>query len=439
MKKFYSVIAGLLLSINIWAQAPQKMSYQAVIRNASNALIVNQSVGMRISILQGSVSGTSVYTETHNTTTNANGLVSVEIGGGTVISGIFSNINWTNGPYFVKTETDPNGGTNYTIVGISQLLSVPYALFSEVSSKCSDPNLWSTSGNSILNNQSFIGTTDTFPLKLKVNRVNSGLIDFKNSITSIGYNTINDANSGGYWNVAFGTNTLTENSSGYGNISIGVQNLFKNKTGFSNVSIGCNSQQNSEEAVYNITLGHGTLSNNKKGNSNIAIGNNALSNFDFPVNIAAYNTAVGEGSMGKATIGYRNNGFGCYSLHNLTSGQQNTAIGIDAGRSLQTGNSNIFIGNNTDVTDSSISNSVVIGNNAIAKNSHTIILGDETDGLLNIGIGTSNPERKLHIKSVMRLEPLNQAPSSPSRGDIYYDGLINKLRVYDGTVWQNCW
>ncbi|MCZ2444214.1 MAG: DUF1566 domain-containing protein [Flavobacteriales bacterium] len=104
------------------------MSYQAVIRNSSNALVTNQQVGMQISILQGSISGTAVYEETQTPTTNANGLVSVEIGAGTVVSGDFSTIDWANGPYFIKTETDINGGTNYTITGISQLLSVPYAL-----------------------------------------------------------------------------------------------------------------------------------------------------------------------------------------------------------------------------------------------------------------------------------------------------------------------
>ena len=115
-----------------WAfsQAPQKMSYQSVIRSNSNALIVNQPIGMKISILQGSVIGTAVYIETQTPTTNTNGLVSVEIGGGSVVSGVFSSIDWSNGPYFIKTETDPSGGTNYSISGTSQLLSVPFALYS---------------------------------------------------------------------------------------------------------------------------------------------------------------------------------------------------------------------------------------------------------------------------------------------------------------------
>lgn len=132
IKNIFKIILFLLFLANIEtvaAQAPQKMSYQAVIRNTSNVLVTSTTIGMRISILQGSPTGSSVYTETQTLTTNANGLVSLEIGTGVVVSGNFSTINWGNGPYFIKTETDPTGGTNYTIAGTTQLSSVPYALF----------------------------------------------------------------------------------------------------------------------------------------------------------------------------------------------------------------------------------------------------------------------------------------------------------------------
>jgi hypothetical protein len=129
MKQLFALFALILITASVHAQAPNKMSYQAVIRNSSNALVTGQRVGMRISILQGSTNDTGVYVETQTPITNANGLVSIEIGGGTVVAGNFSNINWANGPYFVKTETDPSGGTSYSISGTSQLLSVPYALY----------------------------------------------------------------------------------------------------------------------------------------------------------------------------------------------------------------------------------------------------------------------------------------------------------------------
>lgn len=112
---------------NLLGQSSDKMSYQAVVRNATNELVSNQTIGMKISVLQGLVSGTAVYEETQTPDSNMNGLISIEIGSGNVNSGDFSSINWENGPYFIKTEIDLDGGVNYTIVGTSQLLSVPYA------------------------------------------------------------------------------------------------------------------------------------------------------------------------------------------------------------------------------------------------------------------------------------------------------------------------
>jgi uncharacterized protein (TIGR02145 family) len=143
MKKIFTLTIVLLITIGAFAQPPQKMSYQCVIRNASGELVTNQSVGVRISVLQGTVSGTIVYKETYNPNpqTNTNGLVTVEIGGGNAIIGTFSTINWASGPYFLRTETDPTGGTNYSIVGTSQLLSVPYALYSKTSEKADELEL----------------------------------------------------------------------------------------------------------------------------------------------------------------------------------------------------------------------------------------------------------------------------------------------------------
>ncbi|HWY12741.1 MAG TPA: hypothetical protein VN026_15515 [Bacteroidia bacterium] len=130
MKKLLSIVLFAICSFT-FAQAPQKISYQAVIRNASNNLVISTTVGMRISILQGSAVGPTVYVETQTPMTNINGLVSIEIGTGVLVSGSFPAINWGAGPYFVKTETDPTGGNSYSIFGTAQLNSVPYALYSE--------------------------------------------------------------------------------------------------------------------------------------------------------------------------------------------------------------------------------------------------------------------------------------------------------------------
>ena len=128
MKKLYTFLVAGLLAATTFAQTPEKMSYQAVVRDSGDALVTNLAVGMQISILQTTATGTAVYIETQTPTTNINGLVTLEIGTGSVVSGDFTTIDWSTGLYFIKTETDPTGGSSYTITGTSQLLSVPYAL-----------------------------------------------------------------------------------------------------------------------------------------------------------------------------------------------------------------------------------------------------------------------------------------------------------------------
>lgn len=137
MKKICSFISVLFLFANIFlsiksnAQPPERISYQAVIRDDSNQLVVNKQIGMRISI-QKYIMGIpptyqNVYIETQKPTTNENGLISIQIGGGSIVGGTFKSINWGDGTYYIKTETDPTSGTNYTITGMSQILSIPYA------------------------------------------------------------------------------------------------------------------------------------------------------------------------------------------------------------------------------------------------------------------------------------------------------------------------
>lgn len=131
MKIKISIFILVWCSVFAMAQAPDMFSYQAVVRNAQGALVANGNVGLRISILQGSATGTVVYSETKTLTTNENGLFTTMIGSGTATIGTLSGINWGSGLYFTKTEIDPAGGANYGIVATSQMLSVPYALYAK--------------------------------------------------------------------------------------------------------------------------------------------------------------------------------------------------------------------------------------------------------------------------------------------------------------------
>ncbi len=136
MKNLQVFLIILCLSISgVFAQAPEKLSYQAIVRNSNSMVLANTNISMRVSILKTSANGTAVYVETQTPTTNANGLVSIEIGAGTKVSGTFNTINWANNIYFIKTEIDIAGGSSYNITGTSQLISVPYALHAKTAEK----------------------------------------------------------------------------------------------------------------------------------------------------------------------------------------------------------------------------------------------------------------------------------------------------------------
>lgn len=132
MKRLTILVTLMVMCLTtLFAQAPEKFTYQAVVRNSSGQLMASTNVGIRVSILQGSSSGGSVYVETQTVATNANGLITLSIGDGNAQQGSFADIEWANGSFFLKTEIDPNGGSNYSITSTQQLMSVPYALYAK--------------------------------------------------------------------------------------------------------------------------------------------------------------------------------------------------------------------------------------------------------------------------------------------------------------------
>lgn len=222
----------------VLAQAPNQFSYQAIVKNAANEYLINLPVGIKISVLQGSASGTTVYSESHTVTSNANGLVTLAIGTGSLISGNFNTINWGAGVYFIKVETDPGGGSNYSLSTTQQLLSVPYALHSSTSGD----NKWSTSSGTHIYNTGLgnVGIGIATPKNLLdlgnslVNRKIALYTDFNNDHQFNGFG-INPAvmryqvsqTSGNHVFYA-GTSSTTSNEllriSGTGNIGIGKTN-----------------------------------------------------------------------------------------------------------------------------------------------------------------------------------------------------------------------
>jgi hypothetical protein len=378
MKKIFTTISAVMVTVCILAQAPQKMSYQGVIRNSSNVLVTSSPVGMRVSILQGSTTGTPVYVETQTPTTNANGLVTIEIGGGAQVTGTFAGIDWSTGIYFIKTETDPTGGTSYSITGTTQLLSVPYALYSKTSES-------STGAVTITGNQTITGiktfSNDLFVNGLTIGNGNNAI----SSNTAIGYSALYSnttgyrntaighaalySNTTGYRNTANGYHTLFNNITGYDNTANGYLALYSNTTGMGNTANGVSALRLNTTGDYNTAIGYGALYSNTTGSYNIANGINALlyntsgySNVAIGVNAlssstthhnqvavgdsalfhseADENTAIGSKALFSNTAGYGNTATGTDALYSNTTGNFNTANGISALRYNTTGYGN---------------------------------------------------------------------------------------------------
>jgi hypothetical protein len=386
MKRILTFSAFILLTISLLAQAPQKISYQAVVRDANNLLVTNQMVGIKISILQNAPLGNAVYVETQTRTSNANGLVSLEIGSGNVLSGSISGINWASGSYYLKTETDPNGGTNYTISGTSELMSVPYALFSangtpgpagpqgpqgepgpQGPAGLQGPqgpagadgaaNAWGLSGTGGTNpNDNFIGTTDDNDVVFKRNNIEAGRLNLSKEITSFGVyalfsNTtgINNtaigrsalySNQPGNNNTAMGFYALAFNTSGNDNTAYGSSVLFSNLTGNSNSAFGKSALNKNTTGSNNTANGVAALFNNTTGDENTATGRFAL----YSNTTGYHNTANGNSALYYNTTGIRNTANGTGALQNNTEGIQNTANGAFALADNITGEDNTASG-----------------------------------------------------------------------------------------------
>jgi hypothetical protein len=166
MKKILLLpVVFLFVSQLCIGQTPQAFKYQAVIRDEAGMVIANQLVSLRISILKGETNGETVYMETHGVTTNALGLVNLEIGRGLVIQGVFSQISWGEDEYFIQLEIDMEGGANYQLLGVSQLLSVPYALYAERSGFITDTTYlpWKESAEGIYYDGGNVGINNSTP------------------------------------------------------------------------------------------------------------------------------------------------------------------------------------------------------------------------------------------------------------------------------------
>jgi len=417
MKRINTILLAVMLSASIFAQVPQKITYQAVVRDDNGTLISNTQVGIEINIYQDSVTGTLVYTETQTPTTNANGLLTIEIGGQTG----FDTISWANGPYFLETNIDPAGGTNYTITGASQLLTVPYALYAKTADSLAggivetDPvfsssvasgitatdtanwNVWEKNNSNIYFNAGKIGIGTTSPTEM--------IHISKDDYSYVMSQTLGDYDAG----VKFKANSVGNETNGINGYAI----LIKGTDNSGDLLIN--------EDYINGTFNPTTRLTIKNESGFIGIGTNTP---EALLHI--------KGDMHDILTVQDNNG-GAGNIVRIvfnTCGDDNVGMAGIGSCDADNYNGDLVFYTDEDNT---------------ANKNLTEKMRLTYDGKL--GIGTSTPARKLQISgdAVIRLEPLSTEPSNPQVGDIYMDDGTNtsnskpKLKVYDGTSWQECW
>jgi hypothetical protein len=411
MKKLRIIVAALLtigLSSVSFAQqtpqstVPQAIKYQAVARDVNGNAIANQPVSFRISIIEGSENGTAVYEETQTATTNQFGLANLSIGKGTVISGQFDSIKWGNGTFFAKIEFDPKGGSDYTYMGSSQMLSVPYALYA------------ANAGNmpTFPVKAALIGTNLQAPFDspqtgmLVYNTDSSGIAPYNvvpgyyyNAGTAIAPNWIQlltDDNAMGTHvthDACAGTNAFGcsagpagsgSRNSGYGDLALST--IGTNTANVDNAAFGYEALNILTSGYDNTAVGSGALGDATSGNENTAVGFDALLNLSSQIGCVA----VGYEALFNTAANY-NTGFGYKTLVDNTSGTNNTASGSVALYSNTTGNNNTANGYQALSANTTASCNTSMGNYSLYDNtlgSFNTAVGDSA--LVNNTTGTRN-------------------------------------------------
>ncbi len=388
-----SLFFSLFFAKKMFAQAPQKISYQAVVRNATGEPVVNQNVAIKINISETTPAGNTVYEETHAVTTNAFGLANLAVGAGTVITGNIATINWGVDEYFLNIAVDVSGGSNFVALGSSQLLSVPYALYAEKANSVDGlPTTFDTDSTNELQTISYNSTTG----ELTISNGNtiilpSGFSGDYNDLTNAPTNLSEFTNDAGF--ITSPNDADSDPTNELQAIFLNGNNLELSQNGGSvdlSSYLDNTDAQTLTLAGNDLSISNGNtvdvspiLDNTWKidGNSGTDPAVNFIGTTDnkdlvFKVNntaagkITATNDDVflGVNSGISGTTGFRNTAIGSDALRNNTTGNRNTAVGNQSLQNNTTGIQNTAIGRGTILNNTTGNNNTAIGFDALVNN-----------------------------------------------------------------------
>lgn len=435
----YLLFVLLLLPAVSFAQAPDLFRYQSVARNNQGTEIQNANISVRFSIREGASTGTILYQEVHDAVTNEFGLFSLDVGGGTVITGTMGGIDWSSDLKYLQVEADFLGGTNYSNFGITQLLSVPYALYAASSGTPILPNGtafgntiywngtdWVLNSNILYNNGFRIGIGTTDPLqKLDVfGNINiaqdSSLMFGNRRIVSLpGTNNMFVGDSTGFANTIGSNNSFFGYTAGISNV-IGMQNTFLgSETGIVNNTGSMNSFLGFRAGFANTVADENTFIGAYAGQSNTEGWHNSF----LGVTTGNNNTTGSENSFLGAHAGYFN-----------TQGSFNTFVGNFSGLTNDFGNFNTLLGFESDLSLSSFNNATAIGYQAIATSSNSVQIGNSNVTTIGGQVGWSTvsdrrlkhkiQQNRLGLDFINALETVNYEYLSEDQSGIRYSGFI---------------
>ncbi|MHC1703668.1 MAG: hypothetical protein AB9846_07140 [Tenuifilaceae bacterium] len=342
------LLISLAISANLtFSQTPQGFNYQAVIRDGAGNPIASRNVALRITLQDQA--GTNVYyVETHQTTSSSQGVISLSIGNGTLVSGLFSNVQWKTGSVYIKVEIDPIGGTTFTAMGTAtKLQSVPYALYAE-------------NGKEVVSESNASDDDPIFVVKNKAGKIvfavyQTGVRVYVEDATST-----KGARSGFAVGGLTNQNKATERE--YFRITPDSARIYIKDTittkgargGFAVGGLTTQSKGVTDNYLYvhrdSSRIYFNETSQSKGARGGFAVGgltsqNKESANSFF--RLTPKNYFIGQNSGQNITTGLFNSTLGYESGINITSGGSNAFMGYQSGFSNRAGTGNLFLGYKT--------------------------------------------------------------------------------------------